>query len=81
MGGDLARDHPRQHSDQARDIEAVREIKDRAEALRSYCRQRDGMLEASNRLIGIIALCERWIGQELVRTELHKGGRPAKTSP
>jgi hypothetical protein len=43
----------------------VREIKDRAEALRVYCHKHDGLLEAHNRLAGVIARCERRIGQEL----------------
>ena len=45
--------------DQARDIESVLEIHDRAEALREYCRRHDGLMEAGNRLAGITALCER----------------------
>jgi len=65
---------------EARDIETVREIHDRAEALRVYCRKHDGLMEAGNRLAGITALCERRIGQELRSTTLSKGGRPSKTS-
>jgi hypothetical protein len=64
---------------EARDLETVREIKDRAEALRVYCHKHDGLLEAHNRLAGVIARCERRIGQELRVVSLHRGGRPAKT--
>jgi hypothetical protein len=62
----------------------VREIHDRAEALRVYCKKHDGLMEAGNRLAGITALCEGRIGQELVRAqeagEVATRGRPAKNS-
>jgi hypothetical protein len=64
----------------ARDLETVREIKDRAEALRVYCRKHDGLLEAHNRLAGIIALCERRIGQELRAAPKNTGARGIGTS-
>jgi hypothetical protein len=54
---------------------------EQAKALRVYCRKRDGLMEAGNRLAGITALGERRIGQELRRAELSRGGRPAKTGP
>jgi hypothetical protein len=54
----------------------VREIHDRAEALRVYCRKHDGLMEAGNRLAGITALCERRIGQELRAAPKAKGGKP-----
>jgi hypothetical protein len=60
----------------ARDLETVREIRDRAEALRVYCHKHDGLLEAGNRLAGITALCERRIGQELRAAPKAKGGKP-----
>ena len=63
---------------EARDLEAVREIKDRAEALRVYCHKHGGLMEAHNRIAGIIARCERRIGQELRETPRHPAGRPAK---
>jgi hypothetical protein len=56
----------------------VREIKDRAEALRVYCHKHDGLLEASNRLAGVIARCERKIGQELRATPRQTGGDATK---
>jgi hypothetical protein len=34
--------------DLARDIETVREIHDRAEALRVYCKKHDGLMEAGS---------------------------------
>ena len=62
----------------------MREIHDRAEALRVYCKKHDGLMEAGNRLAGITALCEGRIGQELVRAqeagEVATRGRPAKNS-
>jgi hypothetical protein len=61
---------------EARDIETVKEIHDRAEALRVYCRKHDGLMEAGNRLAGITALCERRIGQELRAAPKAKGGKP-----
>jgi hypothetical protein len=57
-----------QQIEEARDLETVREIHDRAEALRVYCSKHDGLLEAHNRLAGVIARCERRIGQELRTT-------------
>jgi hypothetical protein len=70
--------------DEARDLETVREIKDRAEALRVYCQKHEGLLEAHNRLAGVIARCERRIGQELRQAEQtgqrQRVGRPAKSS-
>jgi hypothetical protein len=51
------------------------EIRDRAEAFREYCKRRDDLLEAGNRLAGITALCERRIGQELRRLPSAKGRR------
>jgi len=64
----------------ARDLETVREIHDRAEALRVYCQKHDGLLEAHNRLAGVIALCERRIGQELRATPKNTGARGVGTS-
>jgi hypothetical protein len=64
--------------DEARDIETVLEIHDRAEALHEYCRRHDGLMEAGNRLAGITALCERRIGQELRKLTPHPAGRPPK---
>ena len=55
----------------------MREIRDRAEALRVYCHKHDGLLEAHNRLAGIIARCERRIGQELRAVGLQPG-RPVE---
>jgi hypothetical protein len=66
--------------DQARDIETVLEIHDRAEALREYCKRRDDLLEAGNRLAGITALCERRIGQELRRMPRNTGAMGIGTS-
>ena len=60
---------------EARDIETVKEIHDRAEALRVYCRKHDGLMEAGNRLAGITAVCERRIGQELRRMPSAQGRR------
>jgi hypothetical protein len=56
----------------------VKEIHDRAEALRVYCRKHDGLMEAGNRLAGITAVCERRIGQELRAVGLKQGRRPAE---
>jgi hypothetical protein len=58
----------------------VKEIHDRAEALRVYCRKHDGLMEAGNRLAGITAVCERRIGQELRATQRHPPG-PAPKDP
>jgi hypothetical protein len=67
-----------QQIEEARDLETVREIHDRAEALRVYCSKHDGLLEAHNRLAGVIARCERRIGQELRTTPRQTGGDAMK---
>ena len=40
----------------ARDLPTVKEIHDRAEALRVYCKKHGNLLDAHNRLAGVIAL-------------------------
>lgn len=58
---------------EARDIEAVREIHDRAEALRIYTRSRGAAIEAQNGCQKLVLLCERRIGEELANIGMGSG--------
>lgn len=66
---------------EARDIETVREIHDKAEALRVYTQKRGAAIEAQNGCQKLVLLCERRIGQELVKLGMGSGINRTSQSP
>ena len=67
-------DRARRDLDRARDIGEVLRIRDAAEAMRTYTKRRKGLIEAHNRLMCVLALCERKIGVELRKMPKHPPG-------
>ena len=59
-------------------IDEVKEIRDKAEALRFYAKQQGESLEMQNNCAEIKIRAERRAGEILKETELNKGGRPSK---
>ena len=71
----------RQELELAKNIDEVKDIRDKAEALRAYAKQAGYSLEMQNQCAEIKIRAERKAGEMLAETELNKGGRPAeKTS-
>src|ERR1700687_3982709 len=65
---------------EARSVADVKDIRDKAAAIRSYYqRQRDGSLEARNHAAELVVRAERKLGELLADQVKHKG-RPAKVS-
>ena len=71
-------DRAKRELDEARDIGAVLRVRDAAEALAGYTKRRKRLLAAHNRLMGILALCERKIGTELAAMRKHPPGPAPK---
>ncbi len=71
-------DRARRDLDKARDIGEVLLIRDAAAALAAFTKKRKGLLGAHNRVIGILALCERRIGTELAAMRKHPPGPSPK---
>lgn len=59
-------------------VDEVKDIRDKAEAMRLYYRQVNEGLEAQNEVAEIKIRAERRIGELLKGAELNKGGRPSK---
>lgn len=60
-------------------IDEIKDIRDKAEALRLYAQQRDQSLEMQNQCAVIKLRAERKAGELIKMLEKNKGGRPAKT--
>ena len=83
----LVRQPPLVHFEKARrelalasTIDEVKDIRDRAEALRVYCKQVGESLEMQNLCAEIKIRAERRAGEILSEMEKHKGGRPKNHS-
>lgn len=61
-------------------IDEVKDIRDRAEALRVYCKQAGESLEMQNLCAEIKIRAERRAGEILSEMDKHKGGRPKNHS-
>lgn len=61
-------------------IDEVKEIRDKAEALRVYSKQAGESLEMQNNCAEIKIRAERRAGELLQETDKNRGGRPTKTS-
>jgi N6-adenosine-specific RNA methylase IME4 len=57
-------------------IDEVKQLRDKAEAIRQYIRQQGASLEMQNQAAEIKIRAERRIGEMLGEQELHAGGRP-----
>lgn len=82
-GGDgvLVRlDLARQALAESRDLSEIKEIRDRAEAMRQYARAAHMGLEAQNHAAEIKLRAERKFGELMTEVERSKGGRPAENS-
>ena len=62
----------------ARDIGEVKDIRDKAEALRAYAKQAGEGLDMQNRCAEIKIRAERRAGELLKESVRHEGGRPEK---
>jgi len=60
-------------------IDEVKEIRDKAEALRAYSKQAGESLEMQNNCAEIKIRAERRAGELLRETDKNGGGRPKKT--
>lgn len=65
---------------QARTVDEVKDIRDKAEALRMYMRQQRASLEAQNHCAEIKLRAERRAGEILQAMPKNEGGRPVETS-
>lgn len=72
-------DNARLAIQQARSIDEIKDIRDRAEALRLYAKQAGETLEVQNNVAEIKIRAERRAGELLKDMEKHVGGRPTKT--
>ena len=61
-------------------IDEVKEIRDKAEALRVYAKQAGESLEMQNNCAEIKIRAERRAGELLQEIDKNRGGRPTKTS-
>jgi hypothetical protein len=59
-------------------VAAAKDIRDKAEALRTYCKQAGEGLATQNRVAEIKILAECRAGELLADTVRHEGGRPSK---
>lgn len=64
---------------QATQIDEVKIIRDKAQALRAYVKQQGESLEMQNQCAEIKIRAERRAGELLQKTEKHKGGNPSLT--
>ena len=65
---------------ESRSVIEVKQIRDRAEALRQYARQSGENLGLQNDFAEIKLRAERWAGELLAEIERGNGGRPGKNS-
>ena len=68
----------RQELELAKNIDEIKDIRDKAEALRAYAKQAGYSLEMQNQCAEIKIRAERKAGEMLAETELDKGGRPSE---
>jgi len=71
-------DKARQELELAATVDEVKNIRDKAEALRLYIRQQGESLEMQNRCAEIKIRAERKAGEMLAETEKNPGGRPSR---
>jgi N6-adenosine-specific RNA methylase IME4 len=65
---------------ETRDIDEIKDIRDKAEAIRLYTKQRGYSLDIQNDAAVIKIRCERRLGELLKEIERSEGGRPEKNS-
>ena len=61
---------------EAKTLDDVKDIRDKAEAIRVYTKQQGGYLEAQNDAAELKIRAERKLGEMLKETVRHEGGRP-----
>src|SRR5208283_2415404 len=64
----------------ARTLDEVKQVRDKSEAMRLYCKQARASLEMQNQCAEIKLRAERRAGEMLNQAELNKGGRPNNLS-
>jgi hypothetical protein len=65
----------------AASVPELKDVRDQAEAIRAYARQRDGCLEVQNAAAELKVRAERRLGELLLELDRNGGGRPEKTPP
>lgn len=73
-------ENARRELELARTVDEVKEIRDKAEAMRLYCKQARHSLEMQNQCAEIKLRAERRAGEMLKESELNRGGRPKNHS-
>ncbi len=73
-------ENARRELELARTVDEVKSIRDRAEAMRLYCKQAKYSLEMQNLCAEIKIRAERRAGEILADMDKHKGGRPKNHS-
>lgn len=71
-------DKAKQAIEEARTIDEVKDIRDKAEAFRLYAKQQKESLQVQNKVAEIKLRCERRIGEMLQETPKNEGGRPSQ---
>lgn len=61
-------------------VDDVKDIRDKAEAIRHFLKQQEGSLRAQNYAAALKLRAERRLGEMLADTIPHEGGRPIKPS-
>ncbi len=72
-------DNARQAVEEARSVDELKDIRDRAEAFRLYAKQQKQSLEVQNKVAEIKLRCEKRIGEMLQESIPHEGGRPKQS--
>jgi len=73
-------ENARRELELARTVDEVKEIRDKAEAMRLYCKQAGESLGMQNLCAEIKIRAERRAGEILSEMDMHKGGRPKNHS-
>lgn len=73
-------DEARRYLAEVRDVDEVKSIRDKAEAMRIYAKEAKLGLEAQNHAAEIKLRAERRAGELLAEMDKHEGGRPVKTA-